>query len=46
MSYKPTREDHFNADNLKKWLEDHNLPVSKDPEKNRKTMVLATGGRV
>lgn len=44
--YKPTREDHFSkTEMLKKWLEDHNLPTSKDAEENRRTMVKATGGR-
>lgn len=48
--YRPTRLDHFpkpkgGGDALKGWLEDHGLPVDKDPAFNARTMIRATGGK-
>ena len=52
--YHPTRQDHFSGkgggERLKKWLEDHNLPVSGDKflghQENLDTMIKATGGKI
>lgn len=43
--YRPTRLDHFPKDTLKKWLEDHGLPISKHGSENVETMQRATGGK-